>query len=147
MGTTCRWQCGTSRPATIKPIRAGLKPAICALPMACAVSNKSATSPVSRSTQWSISARGTTSAWPGRNGRLDRNTTHDSSFQTYRAGSSPAMILLKMLGRVLLPRFPVEEPYCHEQPPNAPGADHEEVIRLQARSTQLKERPDQRVGE
>src|SRR5438093_1144839 len=80
------------------PIRSGVKPFIWARPIACAVSARWARRDASRSIQWSISCRGTTREWPGRSGRLDRKTTHRSSFHTNRAGSLPSMIWVKIVG-------------------------------------------------
>ena len=59
----------------------------------------------SRSIQWSISARGTTSVWPGRSGLIDRNATQRSSRQTKCAGNSPAMIRVKTLGNGFVVRY------------------------------------------
>src|SRR5207253_1820916 len=53
----------------------------------------------------SISLRGTTRQWPGRKGRLDRKTTHLSSFQTNRAGSVPSMILVKIVANEDKPKL------------------------------------------
>ena len=56
------------------------------------------TSSGSRSSQWSISARGTTSAWPGVTGLIERKTTHSSSLQTKWPGNSPSMMRVKIVG-------------------------------------------------
>src|SRR5450759_563912 len=116
----------------MSPIRAGLNPAIWALPIAWAVPARCASNPASRSSQWSISARGTTSAWPGRSGRIDRKATHDSSFQTNRAGSSPSMIRVKIVASALSPRFPAKESNRHRQAHHAPGAENQKVTALLA---------------
>ena len=48
----------------------------------------------SRSSQWSTSTMGTTSAWPCWSGLIDRNDTHRSSRHTKRPGRSPSMIMV-----------------------------------------------------
>src|SRR5205807_455613 len=143
------WKCtwGTSSPASMSPMRTGLKPAICALPIACAVVARWASRSGSTSSQWSISSRGTTNACPGRSGRLERNATHWSSFQTNSAGNSPAIIRLNTLATCLGSGLPVEEPDRDDKAGNPPRAHDEQIVGVQTRTAELEERPDQRIRE
>src|SRR5581483_4682848 len=98
IGSTCRWTCGTSNPATSSPTRGGENARWIACPITCDTVMRWALSAGSASSQWSTSTRGTTSVWPGWIGLIDRKATHSGSRQTNVPGISPSMMRVKIVG-------------------------------------------------
>ena len=106
IGITCRCVCGTSKPAISRPTRGGENARSTPLPDRCDTVMRCRASSGSRSSQWSTSARGTTSAWPGWIGLIERKATHSGSRQTNVPGRSPSMMRVKTVGTPRIGRCP-----------------------------------------